>query len=231
MSKLPMGRNAVIAAMAGAALLVGGSTYALWSASAGFSGGTITAGNMNITAGEMTSWDVSADRIDLASDGATIATADDVVLVGAPNGLPIDLTSWTIVPGDTVALVFPYEVTLKGENLVASLTLPGLDSLLTSNEFANLTLKYQVFDGAGVAKVESPAELPSDDFEGAYFRAADGDAGVALVLYVTFDSQTADRDDVEAVMTLANDLTVQLEQVRCDGADAGKFAACALDEG
>ena len=139
-------RNAVIAAVAGAALLVGGSTYALWQASVPLQGGSITSGNLALEAGDSTQWDVSVDRLD---QKAKITTAET-----APQGVtPIstitldelghaieDLENWTMVPGDTVALTFPYRITLEGDNLVAQL---GIDIDPTSQLWANLDAKFK----------------------------------------------------------------------------------------
>uniref|UniRef100_UPI0004A7E71C SipW-dependent-type signal peptide-containing protein n=1 Tax=Leucobacter sp. PH1c TaxID=1397278 RepID=UPI0004A7E71C len=58
-------RGLMWVAAGAAALLAGGSTFALWSASDTFSGGSITAGDLNIEQLEDTSfWDVSNDRKD-----------------------------------------------------------------------------------------------------------------------------------------------------------------------
>jgi len=57
-------RKAVIAAVAAAALFMGGSTYALWSANARIQGGEVTAGELSVQAGPLSVWDVSLDRTD-----------------------------------------------------------------------------------------------------------------------------------------------------------------------
>ena len=119
-------RNAVIAAVAGAALLLGGSTYALWSATANMDGGTIQSGNLAITAGKSNAWDVSQDRTDQDSAWVqTVGTADvpsQFIDFMSKTAHAIDsLQDWTMVPGDTVALAFPYKITLDGDNLVAQL--------------------------------------------------------------------------------------------------------------
>ena len=59
-------RGALLLVAGGAAaLLAGGSTFALWTATDGFTGGEITAGDLNVVkTADTTFWDVSADRDD-----------------------------------------------------------------------------------------------------------------------------------------------------------------------
>ncbi len=157
-------RNAVIAAAAGAALLIGGSTYALWSASGNVTGGTITAGNLDLTVDQSRAYDVSADRDDSTvapvqiTEGTTLTLATGETgsvtnlnnTAGAISGHPIDkLADWRIVPGDTVAVAIPMDVTLVGDNLVADLTMDttGLEASDLGN--AKMTLQYALFDSNG----------------------------------------------------------------------------------
>ena len=128
-------RNAVIAAVAGAALLVGGSTYALWQQSANMVGGTIQAGDLSIKAGTSTFWDVSEDRSDQTLDAITTPANENgvdgtaVTLDGLTAHAIPSLEDWTMVPGDTVALAFPYKITLDGDNMVAQLGLSVNDAM------------------------------------------------------------------------------------------------------
>ena len=166
-------RNAVIAAVAGAALLLGGSTYALWQATANLEGGTITAGDLNIQAGTFNAWDVSSDRLDSQNteDGAqavsTVGSQDPEIapitlqdeegdsVLGHPiriSAKPSDSDSdWKMVPGDTVALTIPYLITLKGDNLVAKLEMGVkkdiLDELTATDSL--LSVQYQMFNDEG----------------------------------------------------------------------------------
>ncbi|GLJ79889.1 alternate-type signal peptide domain-containing protein [Microbacterium imperiale] len=134
-------RRGVVWVAAGAsALLLGGSTFALWSASDTFSGGTITAGDLNIAQLEDTSfWDVSNDRLDATE---TVGSTD-----GSQPGHRIDdIATWRIAPGDKVAASFETTVTLEGDNLVARVGLDGLDQL--ESEIPGLYYSYEVyFDG------------------------------------------------------------------------------------
>jgi len=77
-------RNAVLAGAAGVALLLGGSTYALWSDTAEITGGTIHAGDLALGSVELTQWDVSADRY--SRTGETIAN----IMIGVdPSDYPL----------------------------------------------------------------------------------------------------------------------------------------------
>ncbi|MDN8548968.1 alternate-type signal peptide domain-containing protein [Microbacterium sp. NM3R9] len=133
-------RRGVVWVAAGAsALLLGGSTFALWSASDTFSGGTITAGDLNIAQLQDTSfWDVSNDR------------ADATEVVGATNGSQPghqidDVDTWRIAPGDKLAASFETTVTLAGDNLVARVGLDGLDQL--ESNISGMFYSYEVYYG------------------------------------------------------------------------------------
>jgi len=191
-------RNAVIAAIAGASLLVGGSTYALWSSQGFVEGGTITAGNLAIIGGVADIWDVSSDRSDqnapIQTRGSTenglpsVTITDDRGYPMMAHGIASD--GWRMVPGDTVAFTFPYKVTLEGDNLVASLTMPGKDGIIDQLSFTstdvdgsgvpNLKFEYQLFqtDG-GTSLISTPdnengrTALPDgDSFLVSYFQAS-----------------------------------------------------------
>lgn len=96
----------LIAGVAGAALLMGGTTFALWSDSADAPGGQITAGNLDVALVGDPAWqDVSADRTD--------------------NPHPIDLSTFRIVPGDTIEGSYAVDLALEGDNMVANLALVG----------------------------------------------------------------------------------------------------------
>ncbi|MDR1768914.1 MAG: alternate-type signal peptide domain-containing protein [Propionibacteriaceae bacterium] len=117
----------LIAGAAGAILLIGGSTYALWSSSGGLNGGTITAGSLGLTAGTPSKlYDVSSDRLDSTGDpgtGTDLSTAvGDCLPSETYYGHEADLSDWNIVPGDSILEVFPFKGHLKGDNLVAKLS-------------------------------------------------------------------------------------------------------------
>jgi len=191
-------RNAVISAVAGAALLVGGSTYALWSANDTIKGGTITGGDLAIAVGDMQAWDVSEDRTDNNTGGVTAADGT-TVLQGLKGHAIKDLEPeregapyWKMVPGDTVAMTFPYVVTLEGDNLVAGLEIKGdLSDVIKATEKiptkdpdggdavvlkSVISLRYQIFDQDGVALTETPQPVGNikEGFTVSYFQ----DSGV-----------------------------------------------------
>ena len=235
----------ILAGVAGAALLLGGGTYALWTANDTITGGKITAGDLNIEAGTFAAFDVSADREDAKTD----------VITGVANftGHSVDLTSgtnaeWRIVPGDTVALVFPFKATVKGDNLVAALTM-NTKAVLASKDFSDvagqLEFKYRLFAGTTEITKTGAIALPEDTDAIATIASNDLDMGggaadttkvdvvvdkagatinttqLTYVLLVTFKSTAADRDNVNEVADLAGALSATLTQIRTAG--VGQF--------
>jgi len=232
-------RNAILAAIAGATLLIGGSTYALWYVSDGFgTDSSITAGDLNVAVGDSNAWDMSGD---LVATGSSVITEDNVTLTGL-TGVSIDPATFKVVPGDTVALTFPIKVTMSGDNLVASLTISGVDTLGTTGTFAvaagalkNVSLSYQLFDSTGAAMAGYTSALPvgDDDALVGYFTSAaslpidvtldptvpvtygaTSPQSVTLVLYVNFDKNTDKVDDTNAVLAISDALSATLTQVR-----------------
>jgi len=203
-------RNALIAAALGAALLIGGGTYALWSDTAAIEGGTVTAGNLDIGAGEMKTYDVSAD-VQRGADSIMVGTTD----LSIP-GEEIDLEHWTIVPGDTIALVFDYEVVLVGDNLQAELTLNASNVYAATSSFdpGNITMEYQVFT-EGDATMQARATLPTAN-DVALATLVPADSGtVVFVLFVTFDGEkVTGQTDVTELLDLSGDVVMKLTQVR-----------------
>ncbi|SEF12623.1 alternate signal-mediated exported protein, RER_14450 family [Arthrobacter alpinus] len=146
-------RKGLIWAAAGAVVLVaGGSTFALWSAQDTFSGGTITAGDLNITQlAETSFWDVSNDRKDAvdtvgASDGSQLGHLVD------------DVNTWRIAPGDKLAASFEATATLDGDNLVARLGVDGLDQVTSA--ISGISYSYEVYYGDQL--LVSETALPAD---------------------------------------------------------------------
>lgn len=132
-------RGLLWVAAGAAALLVGGSTFALWSASDTFSGGTITAGDLNlVTAEDTTFWDVSNDRL----DADTIIGSTDGSQLGH---LVTDLETWRIAPGDKLAASFEATATLEGDNLVGRVGIKGLEEL--DSEISGMRYSYEVYYG------------------------------------------------------------------------------------
>jgi len=237
-------RNAVIAAVAGAALLLGGSTYALWQASADLDGGTITAGQLAITAGDTNpAWDISEDR----TDGKTTA----------PGGYQAHViesidpeTGWRMVPGDRVAMAFPFEITLRGDNLVAQLSIDAdFSDVVQTTAPADVTIRYRLFDEDWNALMDE-ADLPTGqgNFPLAYFQdsnvgqegglledddviiptlGVDGKLGISFVLYIEYaksSNQSADMNKPLFTLGSVNEaVQATLTQVRCTDAVASNF--------
>ncbi|WP_125098194.1 SipW-dependent-type signal peptide-containing protein [Leucobacter chromiireducens] len=147
-------RGLLWVAAGAAALLAGGSTFALWSASDTFSGGTITAGDLNIEQLEDTSfWDVSNDRKDAT---ATVGATD-----GSQLGHQIDdVNAWRIAPGDKLAASFEATATLDGDNLVARVGIDGLDKL--TNTITGMNYSYEVYYGDKLLVSETALPTSAD---------------------------------------------------------------------
>jgi len=185
------------------ALMAGGSTFALWSANDAFSGGTITAGDLNLEqVADTAFYDVSTDRSDVAA-----ITGTDL------SGHSIDPATWTMVPGDAVAAVFSADVTLDGDNLVADLSVSGL---AITNGNSSIDWTYTIYhDGTAVGTAD--AAVPADgsllylEAPGAGQAAGESDAvadtvytmtdtedNFTIVLKGTFDSTAGDAGQVDA---------------------------------
>jgi alternate signal-mediated exported protein len=128
----------IIAGLVGAAMALGGATFALWSDQAKLAGGTIQAGNLDITPleGSGMLYDISADRTDTGPIDPALAAL-------GLTGHAIDTDQdFNIVPGDTIAAVHNFQVTLSGDNLVAALS-ADLGSLVSENYIDNIYVHYQ----------------------------------------------------------------------------------------
>lgn len=192
----------IVAGAAGAALLLGGSTYALWSDDADVDGGTITAGNLDVEVVDDAWQDVSDDRSDSPHD--------------------IDLATFKIVPGDTIRGSYGFDLGLEGDNMVAQLALSG--GGLSGALAAGLDVTYTLVDSSDAVVATSSAasgvtvDLASGDNSDpgtldAVPAATDGTAEFTLQVDVAFDPATSDRDLVQTQAALAA-AGVSLTQVR-----------------
>lgn len=148
-------RSGALWIAAGAALLLtGGSTFALWSDGDTFTGGSITAGDLDLTTSAATTfWDVSNDRVDAA---ATVTGTDGVQLGHAISSI----SDWRIVPGDKVAASFTATVALEGDNLVARVGLDGLDDITQTISGTNYS--YEVYYGGSPVVTETALPRTAD---------------------------------------------------------------------
>ncbi|MDR2931352.1 MAG: SipW-dependent-type signal peptide-containing protein [Propionibacteriaceae bacterium] len=250
-------RNAVIAAAAGVALLIGGSTYALWSATGNIAGGDITSGTLEMTVGTVAGYDVSGDRYDstiaavqnTASTPATLtfASTDEAAKVvnvkqtaNAISGHPItSLGTWMITPNDTVLVSMPLNVTMKGDNLVADLTMDttGLVGKITNKDMVyqaaifgddgkqigtvqtldtatgNAALKVATFQANGDGQNSGQDDK---DSAGALVPTVgvDGTASVTLVIFGHFADKTPQDASSYAATDALGSIPVALTQVR-----------------
>ena len=188
----------VIAGAAGAVLLLGGSTFMLWSDSATVPGAQIASGNLDLTF-EAPSWyDVSADRTD------------------SPHS--IDLDSFKIIPGDTIEGHYEVGLDLVGENLVAEFGLEYAGAA-TGDLLDGLDIEYMSVDATDAVLATGTggvtALFASDDNgnPGTLDVVAAAGTTVTVIVSVTFDASTADQDLTESLATLSA-ATLELNQVR-----------------
>lgn len=192
----------LIAIGAGAALLIGGSTFALWTAQSDIAAGTITAGNLDVAVAAGTWSDVSAEH-------------------ATPVAIPA-LADFRLVPGDVIEGEFPVDVAALGDNLVADLTV-GFASpsgaLLADLEGVSVTYSILDADGAVVGGGDTVTVLSEDSVvvaPGAVVvdNLADGSAPeFTAVVTATFDANTPDQVRA-ATEALLGDLTVTVSQKR-----------------
>ena len=165
--------GAIIAIAAGLALLAGGGTYALWSASDSVNGGTITAGDLNIVAKDAKFWDVTTLRAD--ETDSVVAEGKALTFDTVPTGVNAtskvmkghEITSiakWRMVPEDTVALVMPFEVTLEGDNLVAKMVLDASDLFGQQDIDDAMEYTFALFDATGT-QIGTTRAISADDDE------------------------------------------------------------------
>jgi predicted ribosomally synthesized peptide with SipW-like signal peptide len=205
-----------LAGVAGVAILAGGTTFALWSDSEEVDGGEITSGNLDVKLTEHKWFDVSDDRTD--------------------EGHPIDLSTFKIIPGDTIKGEFGVDMALEGDNMVAKLSLQrdgSTSGALFGDGEDDVKVTYRLFgpDGAVTGETafgdEATVAFASKDNSHnvaalptipATFEADGGE--YTVVVTATFDEGTPDRVLTQASGDLA-DLGVHLEQSRSTTGEGG----------
>jgi len=197
----------IVAIAAGAALLLGGSTFALWTANSTAASGVITAGDLEVGITAPAWSDISAD------------------VAGTPR--VIDLSTFRIIPGDTIQGVADVDAALLGDNLKAELNVnidEATGGLAAATEGVSLT--YTVLDKAGnpIAgatdiPVGTAATLtlasgtnPNADTSILVGDALDGTADLQVAVTAVFDDATPAQTRV--LETLSSNLSVTLNQVR-----------------
>jgi alternate signal-mediated exported protein len=224
----------LLVGLAGAALLLGGSTYALWSAEDTQNGGAIVAGDLGLTKVSTTGlYDVSTDRLDSSTDLSTLASC---LPASTYTGHAAEVGSWNIVPGDSVVQVLGYKAHLKGDNLVAKMTVDFDDLTLTQTTGTAVTGNVKVYvDGtaAYTADISNMLTKPGTQTLG-FFQAptqnsgtddgtlvklpdtAPTDANVCVALELTWDAASTGK--------AANKNTGAVTGTQDVGADIAKFA-------
>ena len=230
-------RRAIVAGAAGMALLLGGTTFALWEDTITLPGGnTVSSGIMELgQPGAVTYLDVTANRRDATAQSA----------VSGRDGHTIDLSQWQTVPGDLAEIAIPISVGLKGDNLVADLKITGTQALQQSSSWAGLKLGYELYRAGNqtplyTSSTTNPARVliqPQDNASGGQddYVSANGDivlfapgnasqstADYYAVILVEFDDATDGTDDQDLTEALAT-LGATLEQV-VDTTGAGDYS-------
>jgi predicted ribosomally synthesized peptide with SipW-like signal peptide len=196
---------ALAAGTAGFALLTGGATFALWSQSATVDGASISSGTLGVSSVGSLSWaDTSAD------------------VAGGP--IAIDLSSFAIVPGDTIVGAQPFTVVLSGHSITASLSAVTSAGDLTGDLAADglsgrLYLVQGPFDPTSdtvaAAQVLASAPLDGSDPSDATFAfdgpIAGGSQTVTAVVQLTLDSNAQLTGSETATLS---GLSLQLTQLR-----------------
>ncbi|GAA4115374.1 alternate-type signal peptide domain-containing protein [Enteractinococcus coprophilus] len=196
-----------LAGAAGLGLLLGGSTFALWSDSADLNDQRIASGNLEVQVSEVNWRDISPDRTDKGK-----------------HGHEINLERFRIIPGDKIQARYPIKVALEGENMVAKLKLAEAGKKQAVGELAaGLEVEYEVKDRWGrtvdtsgrdgstiyLASKDNgnPGNLPRVDADG------QGRAEFTVTVTVTFKEGTSNRDLTQA-QALLKDSELELQQVR-----------------
>lgn len=200
----------LVAGAAGVALMLSGTTLALWSDSEEVNGAELTAGNLDISATDAKWKDVSDDRSDNSHD--------------------IDLSKFKIIPGDTIQGTFDVTLDLEGENMAAKVRyldgqgdeISDVSDLVSGDLVAGLDADIELELGGASVPVSfddltDGLVVYSHDNGNAdpAYQLPSGNTTVSASVTVTFDENTSDQVLTEAQATLA-DSQLSLEQVRSD---------------
>ncbi|MCL2470207.1 MAG: hypothetical protein FWF25_00480 [Propionibacteriaceae bacterium] len=224
-------RNAVIAVAAATAFVLGGSTYALWSASADMGDTQVQMGDLELTAAKnnIQVWDISPDLIN----------KQQIVVGGKTfgNGVKIDPASGAVVPRDELLLVVPFSMTLDGANLITRLDANYTDGTKPDSLSSVLTTTWTVIEANGQSVMSFPSTGAVSGTQ-AYFVTTEfsglntGDqatnsrswwpnqalqSGVATNFFLVADMSFNDVDDAtaaKAVLKLTGSVNLSLNQIR-----------------
>jgi alternate signal-mediated exported protein len=128
--------------------LAGGTTFALWATGTAFQGGTVTAGDLRVTTGELTWQQVTPGVVNRASG----------TLTGSPTG-------FQSMPGDVIEIEVPVTTYLSGDNLTAALTADfvapaSVDASIATTFHVENATQTQVAPDSGDAPIGSSLVVP-----------------------------------------------------------------------
>ena len=183
--------KAAIATAVGTALLLGGAgTLASWNSSTTINGGTIVAGNLTIADGATGVW----------KSGTT----------------PINLSTYKIVPGDTLTYTDTVNVTATGDNLVAKLALAGGSVTSSTTAAADVALASYVSSNAVITASGAGIVAGTGVDAGTYTitAAAYVPTPITLTVTITFPSGTAGSNNTSMLGSInLSNMAVTLTQV------------------
>ncbi|MDN6175547.1 MAG: hypothetical protein L0J17_09165 [Brevibacterium sp.] len=194
MRTLVLGAVVLVTAMA-----VGGGTAAVWTTASDAPDTTITAGNLDITAGERMWTETSTD---VANPGATI-----------------DPAAFLIRRGDAVTMSQPFTTTLQGDNMIGKVSVDWSDPSTIPN---GVSASYDIYDASGqtVGSTRNLGEsLNLDETEELLLTDDDGRVDDFTVTVSLDFAGLSDRfsDDSTTQLTDLGKFTIRLDQVRTGG--------------
>lgn len=185
----------LVAGAAGAALLMGGATFALWSDSETVAGGKLTSGNLDV--------------------GAVTQVWEDVS-DGVERGAIADLSEFIIVPGDTIRGTITVPVALHGDHMYADLDVPDVTKLADGALYQGLELKRLkvTVDGEDIAAPSNKIRFESADNAETMGLPKIGESSeIKVVVEAKFDHDTP-RQELTRQVAQLEDFSVNLTQVR-----------------
>ncbi|MDR1442716.1 MAG: alternate-type signal peptide domain-containing protein [Bifidobacteriaceae bacterium] len=188
----------LVAGAAGIALLLGGSTFAMWSDSATGTAKDVNHGTLDLTGGDVTAFDLRATGSDKA--------------VSKDNVKKIDLDEFLAVPGDELEISVPVVIDAKGDNMKFDLTL-AVASAVTD---ADWDVKVAVYKGAAMQgsqidlttfTASTPVKLNSAALDGAA-----GGTNYSVVIIAKLPDTLSGQQRINSKLDLS-DFTVAVQQV------------------
>ncbi|WP_125098192.1 hypothetical protein [Leucobacter chromiireducens] len=180
-----------------------GMAVALWKAEASFSGGAVTAGDLNVVTGAGT-WEQITPGVTAPAHGT---------LSGGTAG-------FHSMPGDVIEISVPITTTMRGDNLNAALAVDTGAGATSDIEAGNISASYRIEDGAGAqvapvtgeAQLGTPVRVPGLESSNAGVTA---DWTVVVTVSVLGDYRwTAEQPLLDLASWSVDGIDVELQQVR-----------------